>query len=161
VLLIERKEQRSNQRDETLYVASRQRHDSSRCQDSLRKQRCGNDGLILRFAPSELVSFLINLFFDQPGLQKKGQQRQDAGLVRFDSGGVCTAPACRYLPSPATTADRNILHNITANCIIIAPKRLKLRLSGSARKSQKRFRDTPMFKFQAVLSRTQPFYHAA
>jgi hypothetical protein len=42
----------------------------------------------------------------------------------------------------------------TANCIIIAPKRLKLRLSGSARKSQKRFRDTPMFKFQAVLART-------
>jgi hypothetical protein len=51
--------------------------------------------------------------------------------------------------------------NLTANCIIIAPKRLKLRLPGSARKSQKRFRDTPMFKFQAVLSRTQPFYHAA
>jgi hypothetical protein len=49
----------------------------------------------------------------------------------------------------------------TANCIIIAPKRLKLRLSGSARKSQKRFRDTPMFKFQAVLARTQPFHHAA
>jgi hypothetical protein len=49
----------------------------------------------------------------------------------------------------------------TANCIIIAPKRLKLRLSGSARKSQKRFRDTPMFKFQAVLARTQPFLHAA
>jgi hypothetical protein len=48
----------------------------------------------------------------------------------------------------------------TANCIIIAPKRLKLRLSGSARKSQKRFRDTPRFKFQAVLARTQPFYHA-
>ena len=49
----------------------------------------------------------------------------------------------------------------TAKCIIIPLKRLKLRLSGSARKSQKRFRDTPMFKFQAVLSRTQPFYHAA
>jgi hypothetical protein len=49
----------------------------------------------------------------------------------------------------------------TANCIIIAPKRLKLRLSGSARKSQKRFRDTPRFKFQAGLARTQPFYHAA
>jgi len=45
----------------------------------------------------------------------------------------------------------------TANCIIIAPKRLKIRLSGSARKSQKRFRDTPRFKFQAVLARTQPF----
>jgi hypothetical protein len=45
----------------------------------------------------------------------------------------------------------------TANCIIIAPKRLKLRLSGSARKSQKRFRDTPRFKFQAGLARTQPF----
>jgi hypothetical protein len=45
----------------------------------------------------------------------------------------------------------------TAKCIIIAPKRLKFRLSGSARKSQKRFRDTPMFKFQAVLTRTQPF----
>jgi len=45
----------------------------------------------------------------------------------------------------------------TATCIIIAPKRLKLRLSGSARKSQKRFRDTPMFKFWAVLARTQPF----
>jgi hypothetical protein len=45
----------------------------------------------------------------------------------------------------------------TANCIMIAPKRLKLRLSGSARKSQKRFRDTPRFKFQAVLARTQPF----
>jgi hypothetical protein len=44
-----------------------------------------------------------------------------------------------------------------ATCIIIAPKRLKLRLSGSARKSRKRFRDTPMFKFQAVLARTQPF----
>jgi hypothetical protein len=37
------------------------------------------------------------------------------------------------------------------------PKRLKLRLSGLARKSQKRFRDTPRFKFQAVLARTQPF----
>jgi hypothetical protein len=37
------------------------------------------------------------------------------------------------------------------------PKRLKLRLSGSARKSQKRFRDTPTFKFRAVLARTQPF----
>jgi hypothetical protein len=49
----------------------------------------------------------------------------------------------------------------TATCIIIAPKRLKFRLSGSARKSQKRFRDTPMFKFQAVLARTQPFLHAA
>jgi hypothetical protein len=45
----------------------------------------------------------------------------------------------------------------TATCIIIAPKRLKLRLSGSARKSQKRFRDTPRFKFRAVLARTQPF----
>ena len=45
----------------------------------------------------------------------------------------------------------------TATCIIIAPKRLKLRLSGSTRKSQKRFRDTPRFKFQAVLARTQPF----
>jgi hypothetical protein len=44
-----------------------------------------------------------------------------------------------------------------ATCKIIAPKRLKLRLSGSARKSQKRFRDTPRFKFQAVLARIQPF----
>ena len=39
----------------------------------------------------------------------------------------------------------------------ISVKRLKLRLSGSARKSQKRFRDTPTFKIQAVLARTQPF----
>jgi hypothetical protein len=39
----------------------------------------------------------------------------------------------------------------------ISVKRLKLRLSGSARKSQKRFRDTPTFKFQAVLARIQPF----
>eukprot|EP01046_Picozoa_sp_COSAG06_P044146 COSAG06_NODE_5902_length_3221_cov_14.117233_5_plen_160_part_00 len=54
-----------------------------------------------------------------------------------------------------------IIAHVTANCIIVAPKRLKLRLSGSARKSQKRFRDTPRFKFQAVLARTQPFYHAA
>ena len=46
---------------------------------------------------------------------------------------------------------------VAAKCIIIALKRLKLRLSGSARKSQKRFRDTPMFKFRAVLARTQPF----
>jgi hypothetical protein len=45
----------------------------------------------------------------------------------------------------------------TDACIIIAPKRLKFRISGSARKSQKRFRDTPMFKFRAVLARTQPF----
>jgi hypothetical protein len=52
---------------------------------------------------------------------------------------------------------RTIEPSITANCIIIAPKRLKLRLSGSARKSQKRFRDMPMFKFRAVLARTQPF----
>ena len=44
-----------------------------------------------------------------------------------------------------------------ANCIIIAQKRLKLRLSGSAKKSQKRFRDTPRFKFRAVLARNQPF----
>ena len=38
------------------------------------------------------------------------------------------------------------------------PKRLKLRLSGSARKSQKPFRDTPRFKFRAVLARTQPVF---
>ena len=37
------------------------------------------------------------------------------------------------------------------------PKTAEFRLSGSARKSQKRFRDTPRFKFQAVLARTQPF----
>jgi hypothetical protein len=61
------------------------------------------------------------------------------------------------LPRQARDKDRTG----TANCIIIAPKRLKLRLSGSARKSQKQFRDTPRFKFQAVLARTQPFYHAA
>eukprot|EP01046_Picozoa_sp_COSAG06_P007743 COSAG06_NODE_383_length_16525_cov_86.720017_9_plen_321_part_00 len=36
----------------------------------------------------------------------------------------------------------------------ISVKRLKIRLSGSARKSQKRFRDTPRFKFQAVLFRS-------
>jgi hypothetical protein len=35
-------------------------------------------------------------------------------------------------------------------------QRLKLRLSGSARKSQTRLRDTTRFKFQAVLSLTQP-----
>eukprot|EP01046_Picozoa_sp_COSAG06_P007576 COSAG06_NODE_371_length_16707_cov_57.805576_20_plen_107_part_00 len=39
----------------------------------------------------------------------------------------------------------------------ISVKRLKLRLSGSARKSQKRFRDTPMFKFLAVFVRIEPF----
>eukprot|EP01046_Picozoa_sp_COSAG06_P053176 COSAG06_NODE_9130_length_1978_cov_4.634912_3_plen_275_part_00 len=39
----------------------------------------------------------------------------------------------------------------------ISVKRLKFRLSGSARKSQKRFRDTPTFKIQAVLARIQPF----
>jgi hypothetical protein len=48
-------------------------------------------------------------------------------------------------------------HAPTAKCIIIAQKRLKLRLSGSARKSQKQFRDTPMFKFRAVLTHCQPF----
>ena len=53
--------------------------------------------------------------------------------------------------------DAAALARYTANCIIIAPKRLKLRLSGSARKSQKRFRDTPRLKFRAVLARTQPF----
>ena len=45
----------------------------------------------------------------------------------------------------------------TANCIIIAPKRLKLRLSGSARKSQKRFRDTPKFNFQPFSFRSSRF----
>jgi energy-coupling factor transporter ATP-binding protein EcfA2 len=39
----------------------------------------------------------------------------------------------------------------------IGVKRLKLRLPGSARKSQKRFRDTLRFKFPAVLARFQPF----
>ena len=40
----------------------------------------------------------------------------------------------------------------------ISVKRLKLRLSGSARKSQKTVpRDTPRFKFPAVLARVQPF----
>jgi hypothetical protein len=39
----------------------------------------------------------------------------------------------------------------------ISVKRLKFRLSGSARKSQKRFRDTPMFKFLAVFVRIEPF----
>ena len=38
---------------------------------------------------------------------------------------------------------------------MLVQKRLKLRLSGSA--SQKRFRDTPRFKFQAVWARIQPF----
>jgi hypothetical protein len=38
----------------------------------------------------------------------------------------------------------------------VVKKRLKLRLSRSARKSQKRFRDTPRFKFPAVLARIQP-----
>jgi hypothetical protein len=56
------------------------------------------------------------------------------------------------------TLRRQTVHKHTANCIIIAPKRLKLRLSGSARKSQKRFRDTPMFKFQAVLAHCQPCF---
>jgi hypothetical protein len=56
------------------------------------------------------------------------------------------------------------LHNSTAGEGIqlyllrsILVKRLKFRLSGSARKSQKRFRDTPTFKIQAVLARIQPF----
>jgi hypothetical protein len=39
----------------------------------------------------------------------------------------------------------------------ISVKRLKFRLSGSARKSQKRFGDTPMFKFLAVFVRIEPF----
>ena len=55
------------------------------------------------------------------------------------------------------TYDRCSCAGTTAKCIIIALKRLKLRLSGSARKSQKRFRDTPMFKFRAVLTHCQPF----
>ena len=55
----------------------------------------------------------------------------------------CCIASKSYLPTPPN--------------ISISVKRLKLRLSGSARKSQKRFRDTPRFKFQAVLARTQPF----
>jgi hypothetical protein len=39
----------------------------------------------------------------------------------------------------------------------ISVKRLKFPLSGSARKSQQRFRDTPRFKFPAVFARVQPF----
>jgi hypothetical protein len=45
---------------------------------------------------------------------------------------------------------------VAATCIIIAPKRLTLRLSGAASKPQKRFRDTPMFKFRAILAQIQP-----
>jgi hypothetical protein len=36
-------------------------------------------------------------------------------------------------------------------------KRLKLRLSGSARRSQKPFRDTPRFKFPTIFVRIEPF----
>ena len=61
------------------------------------------------------------------------------------------------LPLPTDYSAARWIKAATATCIIIAPKRLKLRLSGSARKSQKWFRDTPRFKFQAVLARTQPF----
>ena len=68
----------------------------------------------------------------------------------------CSAARCS-----ARLASFSSIHCCAANCIIIAPKRLKLRLSGSARKSQKRFQDTPRFKFQAIFARTQPFYHAA
>jgi hypothetical protein len=50
---------------------------------------------------------------------------------------------------------------LTANCIIIAPKRLKLRLSGSARKSQKRFRDTPGSNFRPFWLKPSRFHHAA
>jgi hypothetical protein len=57
-------------------------------------------------------------------------------------------------PAPGTTASGILLVPAPVN---ISVKRLKLRLSGSARKSQKRFRDTPKFKFQAVLARIQPF----
>jgi hypothetical protein len=39
----------------------------------------------------------------------------------------------------------------------ISVKRLKFRLSGSARKSQKRFQDTQMLKFLAVFVRIEPF----
>jgi hypothetical protein len=78
---------------------------------------------------------------------------------------TCSRRARRMITHTYTHAQTYIYRHTyllgTANCIIIAPKRLKLRLPGSARKSQKRFRDTPMFKFQAVLARTQPFHHAA
>jgi hypothetical protein len=50
-----------------------------------------------------------------------------------------------------------LLHRLIPAPFNIGVKRLKLRLSGSARKSQTRFRDTPRFKFQAVLGRIQPF----
>jgi hypothetical protein len=49
----------------------------------------------------------------------------------------------------------------TAICIIIAPKRLKLRLSGSARKSQKRFRDTPGSNFRKFWLEPSRFYYTA
>jgi hypothetical protein len=68
-----------------------------------------------------------------------------AGLCRF----------CVWCTRRATAPTES--EHGTATCIIIAPKRLKLRLSGSARKSQKRFRDTPRFKFRAVLTHCQPF----
>jgi hypothetical protein len=68
----------------------------------------------------------------------------------------CTAESVR---TTASVVRRTHTHasRRTATCIIIAPRRLKFRLSGSARKSQKRFRDTPMIKFRAVLTRYQPF----
>jgi len=40
---------------------------------------------------------------------------------------------------------------------LVSVKWLRFRYQGSARKSQKRFRDTPRVKFQAVLARIQPF----
>jgi hypothetical protein len=55
------------------------------------------------------------------------------------------------------TARRCLMAVVIPAPVNISVKRLKLRLSGSARKSQKPFRDTPRFKIQAVLARIQPF----
>jgi hypothetical protein len=64
--------------------------------------------------------------------------------------------------SPRWTARPTVCRRLSPRLQVPAPanisvKRLKHRLSGSARKSQKRFRDTPTFKLSAVFVGIQPF----
>jgi hypothetical protein len=109
-----------------------------------------------------IISRPINRRSSQPGLNSTSELDSSIELSRSDErwgypDQSCIVHRICIVPLAARARKLGVLQ-----CAVPAPrnisvKRLKFRLSGSARKSQKRFRDTPRFKFPAVLARIQPF----
>ena len=86
------------------------------------------------------------------GRHKESTQKRDAFSCRHQASHVGSAPVLAKSLHPDICAALRV--PAPGN---ISVKTAELRLSGSAGKSQKRFRDTPRFKFRAVFARIQPF----